>query len=1107
MNFNCQNLVCGFKRTLKVFRLRLLLYNLLNGLVMTGLSILFFIFLHYLCSSLFQLTVLWKTVYFYLFLFTLIVEFVFFILYPLFRFALSFSRDNDILLKQSLRFIPIHSDVFVSVYHLVYHRERIVGDEQLKQAAFVQKYDFLKKNNLSVSFPGKLLLRQFILLSVLSFVFFINYQGLISVYDDLSNYEVVNLKNEISFSVQNESLNVEYGKGIKVKMKVISDDYTIDHVFICFGGGEFLMTKEDSLFTYDFEVVNNDIKFNFKALEQQSNLYRIRVLPTPTLTSYKVTSNPPAYTGLKPEILVNTVDFRVLYGSQLRFELNFADSDSLYLVKNGNYSVISGKTNSSASFILNVRESGEYSLCGSNHYFDKKNLLTFTVTCVPDLYPGIQVSEMQDSLRNSVHYYYGVITDDYGFSVLRFHYSVNGKTNTVIPIPVSLNTNTQEFYFSFDFAEFAGMDKSRITYFFEIFDNDHISGPKSTRSDQKNYLVPDLNMILDYNTEVSHTVNSALNDAEKLAGEIVSGVKELQKKMLDNNVDNWEKQQLSKDIVQKKEKLEKLLNTVKENNLKKSDLNKSFTKQDSLLISKQKLIQELLDKVMDDDMKNLMKEFSKLSEEFSKDKFKNLDEKMKLTFDQMSEELDRNIELLKRFQIEERHDLISKQLDKLKSDQEQLDRLMKEGSVSNDSLKVMSDEVNEDMNNVQKNYQDLLNSNKELSEPYSLNEFKSDLDKLSQEIEKQQSETAGNKKDQKLSEQIKKDIEDLSKKMEQQQQQNFANKSLPQNDIELIIQNILIISLSEEELLKQFPVVEPQSLKYNELGRLQDMKRQEYKIVKDSLSVLAKSNLMLASLLSHKFYDIEIKFGLLPGYIQDNKRSELAREQQYIINYLNDMALSLTDALQKNRQESEGSGKGKGDKKGSKPGKGDENGSPDDKEKGYSQMKNFQNGLKKQLEDLISKMKKGENGKPLQQGISNMIRENELFKKSLNDFMSESGSLSNAEKQLLNEINQLLDDNIRDLANYSVSGQVVNRNNLIYNKLLMSERASKEREEFEEKRKSESAAAAQYKRPEVMFNTKRKSGLVKTNFQKSDLKLNDYFKTMYNKYYIKLGNE
>ena len=89
---------------------------------------------------------------------------------------------------------------------------------------------------------------------------------------------------------------------------------------------------------------------------------------------------------------------------------------------------------------------------------------------------------------------------------------------------------------------------------------------------------------------------------------------------MDNTTDDWEKQQLSKEVVRKKEQLDRLLEAVKENNQKKSDLNRSFTVQDSLLIDKQKKIQDLLDRLMDSEIKQLLDEFSKLSEEFSKDK-------------------------------------------------------------------------------------------------------------------------------------------------------------------------------------------------------------------------------------------------------------------------------------------------------------------------------------------------------------------------------------------------------------------------------------------------------------------------------------------------------
>lgn len=1097
------NLKCELKHLLNVFRGKLLLSDLLKGGILISLFIVVYLLLFSFIVHISSITVAVKTAFYFIFITVLFLLGAVFIVYPLFSFFLSFDLKKDLLYNRILKYLPGDNDLFKSLYQLAIHPEKVTGDEELKKAAFIQKYSLLKENKLYLSFPDKLLVQRFIFFAIIFSVLFLNGKNFTRFYEDLSAYENVdNPKFRIDFQLENKSLDVEYGKSVQLRLKVKSDYLDVENVFICYGGGEFLMDKIDSLFVYDFDVVNNDIKFYFKTSGIESRLFKIRVLPTPEITDYKVTYIPPAYTGIKAEVLKNVVDFRVLYGSFLKFELDFSELDSLFLEENGRFSVISLKDKSSAVFTKKIRSSGEFSLYGSNPYFSKKSLFSFTVTCIPDLYPGIQITELQDSLRTSVHYFYGVISDDYGFSDLRFNYSVNGR-NTVMPIQIVKNINAQEFYFSFDFSEFAGMDKAQIGYFFEVFDNDVISGPKSTRSDNKNYSVPDLNTIFDYNVQTNTQMNASLNEAEKLAKEIVSDVKELQRKMLDNTVDNWEKQQLSKDIVEKKSKLDKLLNSVKEDNLKKSSLNQSFTRQDSLLTDKQNKIQELLDKIMDEDMKKLMDEFTKLSQEFSKDKFQNLDEKMKLSFDQLSEELDRNIELLKRFQVEEKHDVISEQLDKLKADQQQFEEMMENRSIDRDSLFSFNKKMKNDINSIENNYENLLKDNQELSSPYDLKDQQQKFEELSQQIEKQGQNISEKNKDKGLSKDIEDKIDELREEMEKQKQNNFNNISIPEKDIELIIQNILIISLSQEELLKEFPNVQPQSLRYNELGRLQDLKKQEYKIVKDSLSQLAKSNLVLASILSDKFYDIEIKFGLLSGYIQDNKRSDLSREQQYIVSYLNDMALSLTDALQKSKQNSQGSESGKG----SKP-DGDSSGkSKGNQSDGYGQMKKMQSGLKKQLEDLISKMKEGEKGKPLQQGISKMIRENELFRKSLDDFVSESGSLSNEEKQLLNEINRLLEENIRDLANYSVSGHLINRNNQIYNKLIMSEKASKEREEYEEKRKSTSARDERFKKPETMFDFKRKNGAIKTDLYKTDIKLNSYFKNMYNNYYIRLGNE
>ncbi len=1090
-----------WRKRLKLFRGASLLSALLSGIAVTALTFLCLVLCHFAVLSCFELTVGWKTGYYYFFQAVLGGEILYFIFYPLFHALFYFRLGSRELLKRVVLFVPEElKDVFISVYHLAFHRDKVTGSEELKRAAWVQKYVFLQEHGFVLAYPFRRLAVKMACVMILFLIFLGSRNFIGEVYDDLRDYRTVYPRYTFEFEVLNDCLEVESGKDFELRMRIHAKGYSVENAFVCFGGGEFLMERKDSVFVYHFESLHNDLRFHFKAEGTESGYWELKVLPVPVLTDYRVVVNPPAYTGLKPEVQKNTVDFQVLYGSRLQFQVRGVDIDSLCLsAKTAKKRFLDlKKGGTETDFTLDIRKSEHYTLYGSNAYFCEKPLLDFTVTCVADLYPGIQVTVVQDSMRSSLYYFYGVITDDYGFSDLRFNYALDGERFVVMPVRFVKNQPAQEFYFSFDFAEFSGMDYSSVDYYFEVFDNDVLSGPKSTRSDSRQYAILDLNTVFGYNQEVNQTVNSSLSEVEKLARDIVSGVKELQHKMLDDNVDNWEKQQLSKDIMEKKEALDKLLERVKEQNLKKSDINKSYTRQDSLLLSKQQQIQDLLDQVVDDDMKRLMEEFSKLSKEFSKDNFRNIDTEMKLTFDQMSEELDRNIELLKRFQIEEQHDLIGKQLEHLKSLQEKFEDARENSSLSSDSLAAKSRELQEEAENIQKNYEKLLENNEALSEPYDLKNLKPEFDALKKDLEQQTDRQSSGKKDDSLSEEIKEELEELAEELSRQQEQQFGKQGLPENDIELIIQNILILSLSQEELLQEFPRVESQSLRYNELGRLQDLKRQEYKIVKDSLSVLARSNLMLASLLSDKFYELEIKFGLLPHLIQDNKRGELSKEQQYIVTYLNDMALSLTEALQQSREES--------GKKDSPSGK--DNRKPSDgKGKGYEQLKKRQQGMKQQLEDLISKMKNGEKGKPFQREISNMIREHELFRKSLNDFFSESGSLTPVEKQLLNEMNRLLEDNLRDLSNYSVSRQLIQRNNLLYNKLMMSEKALKEREEFEEKRKSESAKDREFERPETIFDNQRKRGLMKTDFRKYDLKLNDYFKSMYNNYYIRLGYE
>lgn len=148
---------------------------------------------------------------------------------------------------------------------------------------------------------------------------------------------------------------------------------------------------------------------------------------------------------------------------------------------------------------------------------------------------------------------------------------------------------------------------------------------------------------------------------------------------------------------------------------------------------------------------------------------------MRLSFDQMTDGLDLNIVLLKRFQIEERHNLMSKQLDQLVKESERLNN----NEEKNYSLSIWSKYMKENINHINKNCYDLIKNNRNLNESYSLNQFVSSFENLNQKIDKQDELIDKDKINKQLSKDIIGKLKDLSDEIREQREQNFVNNSLP----------------------------------------------------------------------------------------------------------------------------------------------------------------------------------------------------------------------------------------------------------------------------------------------------------------------------------------
>ena len=473
------------------------------------------------------------------------------------------------------------------------------------------------------------------------------------------------------FDLDSESLKVVKGSDYLLNVQT-KGKYSPENAYIVYGENRFLLKKEKTgSFSYMFRNVNNNIPFYFQAGKVESKEYVLKALSKPGIRSFALSVEPPGYTQLPLKVEKNLGDLSVQEGSKLSWEIIGEDADKLELhfsdtIVNNQTRNISGNFDYSRVILKKLN----YQIYLSNQEFKNELFANYNIDVIPDLYPQIQVSSIQDSSLTSAYYFKGLIKDDYGFSNLRFAYEVNGQSPVNVPISMKRNLTSQEFYFAFDFALVGFEEGSQVRYYFEVFDNDEVNNPKMARTEQFNFYIPNSKQLYDLNSAVQDSITNQLEKGIDLSQSIQDDILRLQKNALDGSTDKWQQQQLFQQIESKKDELDMLLKEIQNENFRKNQLMNSMGVQDSLLMEKQKQIDELLEKVMDDELQKLFEEFNKLAEDFKSEELNKLGNQLKMSFEDFQKQMDRNLELLERYEIEVQMKQLVDRIEKLADEHE-----------------------------------------------------------------------------------------------------------------------------------------------------------------------------------------------------------------------------------------------------------------------------------------------------------------------------------------------------------------------------------------------------------------------------------------------------
>ncbi len=517
--------------------------------------------------------------------------------------------------------------------------------------------------------------------------------------------------------------------------------------------------------------------------------------------------------------------------------------------------------------------------------------LDYSVKVIKDQYPEIRVISEKDSLNTDLQYFKGEVSDDYSLSRLELVYFTE-KTEEKperLAIPVS-KESYDEFHFSFP-GNLELKPGDSYNYYFRVYDNDAVNGFKSSRSATFSYRKKTLEELqeeqLQEQNDAIKNIGERLEEYEKSDEELKEISKlEKEKEELNYNerkkLEEFLKRQKKQNEMMKSysEKLEKSLqkNDDQENSLMKEELKKRLENNEKRLEANEELLKELEEYSEKIQKEDLGKKLDKLSKQ-NKNNQRNLEQLLELT---------------KRYYVEEKKQKLGRDLEKLSKEQERLSEKKGENTAEEqEELNKEFEEFREQMNELEK-------ENEKLKQPQELG--REEVEEES--IQKDQKEATESLKQNNDSE-AKPKQKDASRKMKQMSQQ-MQQSSMAQQQEQLeadaetlrqILDNLIVFSFEQEDLLKEFKVIQQNNPRYAGKLKEQSNLRENFRHIDDSLYMLAMRNPMVNEVITDKLTNIEFDIGKSIERLSENEIPQGTSSQQYVVTGANDLANLLDQIL------------------------------------------------------------------------------------------------------------------------------------------------------------------------------------------------------------------
>ncbi|MCD0487302.1 hypothetical protein LPB86_03620 [Pedobacter sp. MC2016-14] len=906
------------------------------------------------------------------------------------------------------------------------------------------------------------------------------------------------------FVLKNENTPVVQGDDLNLNLELKGNELP-QEVYVTEGLNTYKLEKENiSHFHYTFKNIQKDKVFRFSAGGFNSKSYEIQVKARPAITNVSAEFRYPAYLQKKNEIRQNVSDLLIPEGTVVTWKVHTANSNELLFILDQKANML--KVNGDEStFSARVRKNSSYQISPKNNILVQSDSLVHQINVVADQYPTISIGQSADSLSSKALYFNGAIADDHGFSSLKFCYTLQQDGGPAVTytktIAYGKNQLQHSFFYFWDLNTVSLKPGQALTYYFEVADNDGVNGAKKVRSEIKTYQALSTKQVAEKMEESATALKNKMEYTIKLASALEKESKKLAEGLLDKKQITFEDKKQIEQLLQKQRDLQEAVNDIKKRN-EKNTFDKQENKQlKDELAEKQKQIDQLFDNALDEKTKALLQKLQALMDKNNKDQTQQELSNMQSDNKSLKKELDRILELYKQLEFEQNLQDKTTRLNELAAEQKALAKqTAADKSAEPKALKSLQEAQNkltEQFNGLKKEIEDLAEKNQQLERPNAFENPAQETEKIQQQ--QKDSEQQLSKKDKSKAaesqEKAAEQMEQLADKMNQEQQEGEEKETdLNARELRHLLENLLKVSFEQEKVMLALRKMNSNDPSFTPNVQKQRGIKDNMKTVADSLFSLSKRVPEIEKTVNDEMEKIRFNIDKSLEELGERQISLAARNQQYTMTAVNNLALMLNETLEQlqNAQKNAKSGKGKG------------------KKQSMQQLQQMQQQLNKAMQQAKDKMQKeGNKGSApkgtMGQEFAKMAQEQQMIREALQKINREDNKNGTGKMGNLNQTIQDMKTTEMELVNKKIEQATLNRQKELLTKLLEAEKAEQEQEQ-DGKRESKSGKAfpPSYQKKITEFKNQRQN---ETEFlQKLQLNLNDYYKNRITEYFKLLNS-